>query len=108
MFNFYNFYEVHLIKNVLDPEVFYISEPLHSLFDCNEFLHWLSCQLSTAIHYRIVKYNRSFDGNYVCTPYPASRKKPTKCKYYPPTPLYMNILRRRRNYREEKKLYYEY
>lgn len=101
-------YKVHLLKSIKDPEVFYTSEFFDSLFDANEFIHWLSCQLSTPAVYQIVEYHINAVNQYIPIPHPIAVKPATKCKYYPPYPLTLSVRKKRSKYKHENKLYYEY
>lgn len=102
----HHYFDVNLLYGPEDPEVL-TSESFNTIYDCNAFIHWLSCQVSTAITYQIVEYTK--DGPvYIMKPYPICKKRPTKCKHFPPQPLLRDVLRRRRAYREENGYYYEY
>ena len=91
----------------IPPTVFYTSEVYSNLHDCREFIHWLSCQLSSPIHYRFIEFAQDGDFNYIHH-YPIMSKPPTKCIYFPPEPLYLYNKRKRRMERNLKGLYYEY
>lgn len=68
----------------------------------------MSCQISTKFPYRIVEVVKIFDGVYKHKVGPVVFQQPTNCKYFPPTPLYMSIKRKRRKDRDAQKLYYVY
>ena len=106
------YYKVQLLSHdgkscTHNPGVLMTSEVYDNLHDCREFIHWLSCQLSSAIYYRFIEFTQDDDFNYVHH-YPIMTKAPTKCIYFPPEPLYLYNKRKRRIERNLKGLYYEY
>ena len=106
------YYKVQLLSHTgkhcnYAPEVLMTSEVYDNLHDCREFLHWLSCQVSTSIHYRFIEFTPSDVYNYVHF-YPIMSKEPTKCVYWPPCPLTLSIKKQRRQNRHQHGFYYEY
>lgn len=91
----------------IPPQVFYTSEVYSNLHDCREFIHWLSCQVSSPIFYRFLEFSSDEDFKYV-HPFPIMTHKPTQCIYFPPEPLYLSNKKKRRVERNQKGLYYEY
>lgn len=99
-------YKVQLL-HPYGSEVIMTSEPLECMHDVREFVHWLSCQLSSTFRYRIIEFT-SLDGIDYAHSHPIMEKKPTHCVYWPPQPLFLYIKKKRREERSRLGLYYEY
>lgn len=99
------------VKNLHNPSeppiVIMTTDVLLTMYDAHEFVHWLSCQLSTPFYYQILEFCEEDNVRYV-NAFPALEKAPTPCKYWPPEPLYLHIKKKRRQERNHLGLYYEY
>lgn len=100
-------FELQILFSV-DRPVVLLRRSFNYFHDVREFLKWMSCQISTKFPYRIVEVVKIMDGIYKHIVGSVVFQYPTKCKYFPPIPLFLSVKRKRRKTRDENKLYYVY